>query len=297
MLLEGVRIGPMDPDSTADFGTVGAKNSARTLIRRHAAMHPPQLTGVLRRKRQAERSDALDMGEVRRAAEQRIEDEGQEVPEDFYITGAAVRGEDDAPSQQVVSFTYALPSGRQGKGALPYNSDTVPESIAAGDEAVRVADAKKRGVAWVPQQIADAFANAGAKPADEDDESIDAVLAKQQVEGERDEAVQRAERAEREKGELEQRLDALSAQVAQLEAARTGEPASTGETPRPALPFEDFEGKSADAIKERLGAAEGAEQVALAQSVLAYERGPDGSNRSTVVKAANSILDRPANAG
>lgn len=299
-ILEGVRIGPMDPDSTADFGTVGAKNSARTLIRRHAAMHPPQLTGKLKLKRQDERSNALDMGEVRRAVEGRIEDDGQEVPEAFYITGAAVRGEDDQPSKQVVSFTYQLPSGRQGKGAIPYDAELLPNSTAAGDEAVRVKKAKDAGVPWVPQQVSESIFKGAAKASEPgEDDDADALLA--EAEKERDDAIARAEKAETAQADFQRQLDEMAGQMSALREQQATvaptPPSADPEAGRPPLPFEDFEGTSADTIKSRLAVAEGAEGKALAQSVLAYEQGPDGSNRSTVVKAAQSILDRPENAG
>lgn len=290
-ILEGVRIGPMDPDSTADFGTVGAKNSAKMLIRRHAGMHPPQLVGVISRTRQNERSRVLDMGEVREAAEGRIKDDGQEVPEGFYITGAAVRGEDDKPSQQVVSFTYQLPSGRQGKGALPYNADTVPDSVAAGDESVRIADAKKHGLPFIPQQVADALAGAKAPDEGGDDSAVQAL------EVERDAEKARADKAETAQDDLQRQLDELKGTVAALQEAQAnlapaGPAGPTDVDKRPVEPFDGFGSSNPQIVKERLAAAEGAEQVALAQSVLAFEQGPDGSNRATVVKAANAVLDR-----
>jgi hypothetical protein len=146
MGLPGVKVGPLDPDSTSQFGTVSQTNSARTLIRLHTQMNPPALRRALTRSRDDERTLGLDMDEVREYLGGLSRDNGDPlVPEGAQVEGAAVRG-DRIAGPQVLTFQYRLPSGRVGKWHAPYHEDALPNSFEQGSQLARVKQMKDRGV-------------------------------------------------------------------------------------------------------------------------------------------------------
>ncbi|MGH2897402.1 MAG: hypothetical protein ACRDMZ_01910, partial [Solirubrobacteraceae bacterium] len=153
-LLDGVRIGPLDPDRAENMGQVGGQNTARTLIRHHVAMHPPALVGALSRERQEDRTKAVNREEAHAVIREAYEDRGEPLPDGAEITGLAVRGHEETPERQVLTFTYSTPNGRSGKGAVPYRGGGLDKSIAAGDEAVRIAELKAAGLPWQPGAVA-----------------------------------------------------------------------------------------------------------------------------------------------
>lgn len=147
----GLKMGPLDPDTTQDFGKVAGKTSARELVRHHQRAHPAELTKHLIRPQDVERSKALDMDEVKKASRR------AEVPGE--VVGANVRGERDR--EQIVCVTFRVASGRTGKAVLPYTDRLLPDSVASGDEAVRIADAQRRDQPWLPQEVLDRLAGGG----------------------------------------------------------------------------------------------------------------------------------------
>lgn len=314
MALEGVRVGPLDPDRGEMFGQVGASSAARQLIRHHAAMHPPALVAALGRTRQKERSDALDRVELREAVADYYSEAGEALPEGAVITGAAVKGEDDA-GQQVVTFTWVVPveaggSGRSGKGFIPYDAEHVPQSFALGNDAVRISKLKEAGLPWHPEAVSREVAGIAGTgvPAD----VVDA--------GALDDALQ-------ENATLRDELTDLRAQLARIEGQQQPvSPASAGggsgvaaspmvaeggsamitgtrgpedeppagEVPDageggPQQPWPGYEGENADVVRRKLRESD---DPGLARSVLTYEQA--NANRGTVISLANQLLDRPS---
>lgn len=296
MALEGVKIGPLDPDRGEMFGQVGANSTARQLIRHHAAMHPPALVAALSRVRQAVRSDALDRGELESAVADYYAGMGEALPDGAIIDGAAVRGEDDG-RQQVVTFTWLVPvseggSGRSGKGFVPYDADHLPGSVAAGNDAVRIAKLKEAGLPWHPEAVSREVAGiAGTGVAG--DAPADPALAE-------------------ENASLREELEELKARLAEIEATPQPFASSAGGgsgvaaspmTPEggsvlvpgtrgpdaPAdEPWEGYDGTNADDVRKHLRDSDDPE---LARRVLTFEQAH--ANRGTVISLANQIIDRP----
>lgn len=146
MGLPGVKVGPLDPDRTADFGQVSAKNSARSLIRLHAQAYPTVLVQALARKLDVPRTEGLDMDEVRDyLGGLKLENGDPAVPTGSEIVGASVRGERDRP--QLLTYTFRLnETGRTGKWFTDYSEEGLPASFADGTDRVRIEDLRKRGV-------------------------------------------------------------------------------------------------------------------------------------------------------
>lgn len=292
--LEGVRVGPLDPDRAEAFGVVDGSTSARQLIRHHLAMYPPQLVAILRLPRNDLRSDdVLVREEVEAAVEASWEGD---LPDEFEVNGYAVRG-DESAKQRWLTFTWAGKSGRTGKGAVPYEGDDLAESIAAGDEAVKMDAAKKAGLPWIPQATAEALTAAGRESAepvvqlDPEAEQTKAAL--------EEERTLRAD-AEARAADLQKQLDAVQADASRQsdsgvttspqnpEGGSPDAPPAGGDT-GPALPWADYDEDNADTVAKKLRESD---SVPLAEAVRAYETSPDGANRATVTRAADSILDR-----
>lgn len=284
--LPGVKIGPLDPDRTADFGQVSASTSARQLVRHHAAMYPPELRRILSLKRQEERSKALDPDEVEAAVHASFEDDGQDVPEELAITGASVRGEDD--SAQYVTWTYRVKSGRTAKGAVEYDSDAFSTSIEAGDEAAAIAKAKEAGLPWIPQATAEALRGEGKGKSKSKSKGGNA--------GDAAEAKRLADENEGLRGQLDdlqQRLAAVEGQAPSI--AQTGPEAGAAGTPEgePTATVPDgYDDANAADIRQKISAGE-YDRPTL-EAIVAYER--VNANRSTVVSAAEQKLDSTAGA-
>lgn len=281
-VMDGVRIGPLDVDKGENLGMVGGGHAARRLIRHHATMNPPALTAALSRVRQDARSEAVDRDEAEAVIREWYEENGEALPEDARITGYAVRGDDEQRELQVVTFTFRTASGRTAKGFVPYGD--LPKSMDAGTEAVRIkkaidagrpVDPVARGASGPdPEVVAlreavEALTRRLAEVEDRDPQSIDDVLAHE---------------------------DAASGMDADADVAPEGA-AEPPAAPLAALgtlvePWDGFEGTQAQVVRQRLRDSGDAD---VAARVLAWETRPDGGqNRSTVVAAANEILDRKA---
>lgn len=147
MALPGVKVGPLDPDATSEFGQVAAKNSARTLIRLHRQLYPADLLRHLARAIDPERTKGLDLDEVTDYLGGLEHDNGDPlVPDGAMLVGATVRGERRDPRGQVLCWQAQLSSGRIKKGYAPYNADVLPDSFDAGAELVKVKEMTDRGV-------------------------------------------------------------------------------------------------------------------------------------------------------
>lgn len=286
-LLSGVKVGPLDPDTTAEFGQVSGRTSARQLVRLHLGLNPPALLGALTRSRQKARTDALDIDELRSAIEKWWDDADEDAPEEWELSGAAVRGEDDA--EQVVTFVFTLPSGRTGKGFLPYSDDLLPESIANGDEAVHIEKLREAGLPWTPsERTRAALGITGTGVGDADADLLEAADEADRLREENEELRRRLE-------EAGQNPDEPAAEGAEGEDE---EPRETPEQERQEaagdgdsdLPWAGYDEANADAIRKHLRELEGDEQVAAAEAVLKYE--PKNGKRSSVVAQANTIIDR-----
>jgi hypothetical protein len=358
-VMDGVRLGPLDPDRGENFGQVGAQSSARQLIRHHVAMHPPVLIRALSRVRQDARSEAVDREEVEAAARKLYADAGEALPEDSRLAGFAVRGDDETPELQVVTFTWTTKGGRTGKGFVPYRE--MSSSVEAGDEAVRIEKLKAAGLPWQPKTLAQAETKADTRRLENAD-AMERELAElrrrlEAVEGQRPTLAQSAgggsgvasspqtpeggsasvpgsrgpdepddEFAGLEGDDLTSALeeagidwttggsglggtmtprearDALRSNTAGGDAEEDddeepgaepdesdGNEEPAGSDERPAEPWAGYEGGNAQDIRRRVRESRDPD---LARAVLAYEQRPDGgANRSTVVAAANEVLD------
>jgi hypothetical protein len=299
MALEGVKIGPLDPDRGEMFGQVGANSTARQLIRHHAAMHPPALVAALSRVRQAVRSDALDRAELDSAVADYYAGMGEALPDGAIIDGAAVRGEDDG-RQQVVTFTWLVPvseggSGRSGKGFIPYDADHLPNSVAAGNDAVRIAKLKEAGLPWHPEAVSREVAGIAGT-------GVSAGAGEEMY-------------SAGEMQTLRDEIERLRAQIADIEAtpqplaSSAGGGSGVAASPMTAEggsalvpgtrgpdslaapegePWEGYDGTNADDVRKRLRDSDDPE---LARRVLSFEQAH--ANRGTVISLANQIIDRP----
>jgi hypothetical protein len=258
--LPGLKVGPLDPDSTAEFGRVSGRVSARQLVKRHAAAHPKDLVGQLTRAPDIEQSKALDIAEVTEAAA------NAGIPGE--VVGAGVRGERDQP--QIVAVTYRVESGRTAKAVLDFTEELLPVSFRAGQQAVKIAEAKENGQPWLPPDVIEALA--GRAPA---------ASAKASVS---DEAVADLTR---EVGELRQ----------MLEEAVSDDDDGEGRTISASVTYEPFEGygdANVDEVKARIAEEpEGFEREYLKRQVREAEEARDDP-RSGVLKATEPIELVPA---
>lgn len=283
MALEGVRVGPLDPDKGEMFGQVGSTNSARQLIRHHQAMHPPALVAALGLTRQSERSDALVRDELPGAVDDYYGEANEALPDGAVINGASVRGEEDG-AQQVVTFSWVVPpsvggSGRSGKGFIPYDADTLAKSYKAGTEAVRVAKLKSAGLPW-----------SGASPEIVEVPDPAVVAENEELHKALDEMHKRVAELEQER-ENAAATAAAATPPSPVVAPASPEQAVAGavstEDADPQMPWPGYDDLNADDVRSKLREAD----AATVQRALAYER--VNKNRGTVVSAAQQILDRP----
>lgn len=288
MALEGVRVGPLDPDKGETFGQVGGQNAARQLIRHHAAAHPPALVQALSGKHNPERSQTLDREEVAKAAVDYYADTDSPLPEGAVITGANVNGADDNPDRRFACFTWVVPvenggSGRSGKGFIPYTEELLPKSFEAGDEAKRIADLKEAGLPWEPKSVAQRESAATDRNAKEADELAERV---QQLEAEL--AAARANSAR-----ISEEAEAAARAQAELSqgggtAVPSDPAAADAPEAEPEVPWDGYDDENADDIRKRIRSNQ---DVAEAEKVAAYER--KHGKRKSVVGAAEQLLDRP----
>lgn len=319
-VLDGVRIGPLDPDRAENFGQVGGQSTARQLIRHHVASHPPALVGALSRVPNEERSRAIDKDEAEELVRSAYEDRGEPLPEESTLKGFAIRGDDDAPELQVLTFVFETKNGRTGKGFVPLNEEArsaLTNTFEAGDEAVRIKKLKDAGLPWEAKATAQNEARADRRK------------------------LAAADDLRSEVEELRERLARIESQaetVAQASAGGGSGVASSPQTPEGgSASVPGTRGPEQDAGGDPDGGPDGGEgegdgggnagpedpqQLAsdigltgsyddakaqdiraklrdqrdpeTARRVLAYEtRSDGGQNRSTVVAAANEVLDRP----
>lgn len=270
-VLDGVRLGPLDPDQGERFGQVGGQTTARQLVRHHNRMLPPAVRTALTRQRNAPRSLAIDEAEVRKAIEKAYKEAGEPLPDEAELSGFGVHGDEDAPSQMVLGFTYGVQSGRTGKGFIPYTRDALPRSVKAGDAAAAREKLRAQGIV---QTVGAVSASPEAKAAARGDD--DALQA-------------RVEELEAQLAELpEQMAQALAAQLAGAEngdaAAATDAGPDGGE---PEEPWRGYEKANSKDIQKRLRDRNDPE---LARQVVAYEE--QNAKRSGVTSVANAIIDR-----
>lgn len=293
-VLDGVRIGPLDPDKGESFGQVGGQTTARRLIRHHVAMHPPELVRALSRERQDARSEVVDREEAEEFIRTVYEDAGEPLPDDSALAGFAVRGNDDAPDLQVLAFTFTSKGGRTGKGFVPYGADELAGTRRAGDAAAQIARLKDAGLP-IPEQLAQlvaAYRTIGVTDSPSAADADDALIAEN-------------DRLIDEKADLQAELDEARARIADLEADPpapgsgddgAGAPADAdtekaAQAKALAAAFPDgYDGVNAQDVRRIVRDA--ADPV-LARAVLAQETREGGGNRGTVVSAANEVLDRP----
>lgn len=136
-------VGPQDPDNTAELtARYGVANNAIELLTGVADNQPAELMSLLALPTDQDRSDALVLAEVERAAGDLLDRteviDGEE--RSAYLAAAYVKGND--PRSRVVTITYVVPSGRTGKASLG-SYDEFPQSQAAFEELRRA----KMGVA------------------------------------------------------------------------------------------------------------------------------------------------------
>lgn len=232
--LPGVKVGPLNPDKTAEFGTVDARNSARDLVKLHARLYPADLRGVLLMPFNAARSHALVDEEVAKAVESsRDRRGGRIIPEEAEVVGANVRGAEDKP--KYITFTYALPRqdggegpGRTGKAFIPYDEELTPDSVEAGDRRARIAELRAEGIGGETVGMMELFAQ---------------LLSSQ-----------RGGTADGEEGDLTERVAELEASAERERRAREDAEERLAEAQAPEPPYEGWTpDDSVDRIEEVIG--------------------------------------------
>jgi hypothetical protein len=301
--LEGVRIGPLDPDNGSAFGQVAAGNVARQLLRTHAQMYSRDLQRALRIPHHDQRTATLVRAEVEDVV-------GHMLPKGARVMGFAVHGEDDGAGQYL-SFTFQVPrknpiAGQPDgfvtvKAAIDYEPAAFPKSHAAGDRALLIKKAREDGLPWHPEsgildppkavQRERALAETDPEASPDGEASVEL---RDELEAERE----KREEAERERDDLREQLRALSERVSAVEAA--GEPEVPGEPQDPAAvtsgtaegednpaePWPGYENANARDIVQKLREEKNRDQ---AQLVVAHEQAV--GKRGTVLAAAHQVID------
>jgi hypothetical protein len=279
-----VKVGPLDPDRTAEFGQVNASANARTLVRLHAQMYPQVLVAALSKKQDVQRSQGLDFQEVCDYLNGLTLDNGDPaVPEGAEVVGANVRGERDR--DQLLTYVVRYPSGRTAKWFAPYHEGVLPKSYDEGSERVHLHELREKGL------VATAGSAAGERGTTRmASESGDIRLAR-----ENDELRQEKDRLEREgreeRARLQRELDeARSGQAPAGEDDEAEEPAGDGGPNEPTVaeepPFADYDDVKAAELVKRVKAED--TSVEDVQAILDYER--THQNRRGVVAAAEARL-------
>lgn len=154
--LPGVRVGPLDPDATREFGQVAQQNSARQLIRLHRRMYPPNLQRALARPLQEGHSKAVYEHLTEAVADYvsglTHQNGDPVIPEGAEIVGANVRG--DKATGMVLTFQFRLPSGRIGKWYAPYVAEKLPDVFEVGQHYTRVHQMREQGLVAFDQEAA-----------------------------------------------------------------------------------------------------------------------------------------------
>lgn len=218
--LPGVKVGPLDPEATADFGQVAANRSARRLIRLHAASMPPVLQQALAKPLNEARTKALRLSEVRDAVE---------VPDGHVVVGATVRGKEG--DELVLTYTYRHvdeDKARTVKWFVPLTevADDLEASMELGDRLAVVAERRELGL----------LSTGG----------------EQDVVG--GDAHQRS--LERQLDDLKRENDKLSKALQERDAARVDDDVPGGEAPTSDEPWEGYDDAKADDIARSLSEAD-----------------------------------------
>lgn len=298
--LPGVKVGPLDPDATADFGQVSQRNSARTLIRLHAQMHPPQLMRVLGRKLDPARTKGLVRSEVADYVGGLSHPNGDPfIPKDGEFLAAAVRGEPDG--EQMLTIVYRNASGRTAKWFAPYNEDVLPDSYAAGTELSHVAEMRDRGVVAfdneghatevLQREAADLRRQVRAlrSQIESADASGKPLAGSPQGDARRTEViVDEAETLRRANQELMERVASLEQLVGQGQGPEpaAAEAETTSDTLSAPVPMDGYESLNAVAVVKILKDPETTDEQRVA--ILEYER--THANRASVVSAGEGSL-------
>lgn len=302
--LPGVNVGPLDPDRAERFGHVSQGVTARQLIRVHSQLHPVELTRVLARPLDPERTKALDLDEVRGyLGGLKRDNDDPVVPEGTRVVAAQVHGERD--TEQVLTFVYRTESGRTAKWWAPYDRDQLSESARAGDELVKVAGMRERGiVAWDSEGTQREIDRRELSRLRREN---DALRSYREGRGEEPEAsdagedvrpdtaiVDELETVRREREELLAEVQQLRSAVEQMsqeqqrreaagEAARKGAQEPPSGDPEPVEGYDTFKADRAVALL-RSDETSGEDR----QRILDYERAH--ANRRSVVSAAEESL-------
>lgn len=276
MGLPGVRVGPLDPDRTADFGEVSGKNSARSLVRLHAQQYPSTLLAALGRRLDPERSKALDMDEVRSYLDGLTRENGDPaIPVGAEVVAASVRGERDR--EQVLTYSYRVESGRTAKWFAEYNADVLPISYEDGSDRVRVAEMKERGVV-----MSDPDVSAGGSTSKTDNENRRLKKELERLQGELARVTQEVNR-----GATVPEPDALSPDAGDEPQEPAGdEPAGDSIPAAEDPPFDGYDEMKAAEVVKQLKAEDTADVER--QAILDYEK--THANRKSVVGAAEQSL-------
>lgn len=305
MSLPGVKVGPLDPDKAERFGHVSQGATARQLIRVHSQLHPVELTRVLARPLDPERTKALVIDEVREYLDGLTRENGDPVvPDGARVVAAQVRGDRD--TEQVLTFTYRTESGRTAKWFAPYDRDGLSESVRAGDELVHVAGMRERGiVAWDSEGTQREIDRRELGRLRRENDALRAYREGRGEEPETSEADERVdvrpdlaivgelETTRRERAELLEEVQQLRSSVEQMsqeQARRDAVESESRKAQEPAVaepePVEGYDKLKADEVVRHLKSDETSEDER--QRILEYERAH--ANRRSVVGAAEESL-------
>lgn len=252
----GLSIGPMDIDQAGELvGELGVHNKANHLLNMHAQLYPLELVQKLSLPRDADRSEALDLGEV----QSQLEDlTGQRAffKDGFTLEDASVKG--DRPGNRVVSVVFTNDTtGRTGRGVIPYSV---------------VEKATERRLNAMKEMRADAF-RAGMDPRNVTPEDLE-----------------RSGSAEA--SDVEARLEALEADLAAANqrAQAAEEQLNASKDPEP---WDGYDESGADEViaKVREGGVQEYGRAGL-ERIATYEGA--NKQRSTVQRAVDEELSKPS---
>lgn len=312
--LPGVRVGPLDPEATSQFGQVAQQQSARQLVRLHSQMYPPQLRRALARPALEGHTKAVleQLDAVHEHVSGLAHENGDPVlPEGAKVVGAAVRG--DPASGMVLTFIFEMPSGRVGKWFTPYTPEALSGTFDLGREYTRLHQMREQGLVAFDQEATGAeIYRRQLSQANEEVRRLRSALENRAPEDRGDEQASDTRSSTalaEENAQLRQQLEEIRPRLGQLEtlmgagggtvptggleediAASTGGSAPAGQADGPAAaqdpPFEEYDSLKADQVVARLRADETSEDERRA--ILEYER--SHANRKSVVAAGEESL-------
>lgn len=265
-------MGPEDPDRVGGIGTVGRDNQAKRLLQLHEASHSPELTAIMSRPRDEERSETLVLSEVEELLTAQTGQRAFFRPDDGHVlVDASVRGTSER--DRAISVVYELPSGRVAQGAIDGIAAGAGERFLRESEAnaQRMIEARRYGGEAGRAMVRDELA----------DERRD-----RQAPDERLEAANKAlDDRDRENDELRKRIAALEAAAANTEDEP---PAQSGDTPQ-SLP-EPWSGYDADPAADRAQTVrEGDLDREALERVRAYEQARTRPSKQVLDAVAERI--------